>query len=148
MAEGEAMSEIRALYERLQELEMDELHRGHALDVSDGRPHHIGIQNPEHTTVEVSVDGRVVFTASDRYGVCLTIALTAAQAIELGWNDPEGFWHREWQRVVLRGATQRDRDAVYKGITGSKESSFWNALERAWGGDPVAAVTNREVLKP
>lgn len=135
------MNELQRLYERVEELELELLTRGTEIGWSDGRPHAIGIVDPPHIAVEYGQDGNVTQHFVDRHGVKLTVQIPAAKAIELGWRDPENFWRREWERVVLRGATQKDRDAVYRGLTGSKENSIWNALERGFGSEDQAERT-------
>jgi hypothetical protein len=56
-------------------------------------------------------------------------------ALELGLQDPEGYWYRRYREAVMNGATQKDRDRLYKKIIGSRESGFWNTLECAMCGD-------------
>src|ERR1035438_5223714 len=79
--------------------------------------------------------GGVYLHFSDEYGCKLSAFVTVQQALELGLQDPEGYWYRRYREVVLNGATQKDRDRLYKENTGSRENSFWNSLERAMGGD-------------
>ena len=124
---------MRALYERLEELETEQWQRG-ILDLTHRSPHAVGIRNPTSVLLDTNVeDGGITLHFADATGRKITAMLTIEQARELGFQDPEGYWRKKYIHAVVNGVGQRERDELYKEITGSKETSFWNSLERAFG---------------